>query len=495
MLGENVSMAGPSIVLFLSDQHRADVMGVMGDPRVRTPNLDAMAKEGVLFRRGYCNAPVCGPSRMSLLTGQMPHRIGVTSNRAALASHIPTIAHALGAAGYDTVLCGRMHFIGPDQSHGFSERLVGDFGPTNIAFEESDGGPFNGTTGQHRSTLEVSGPGIAPPLEYDREVLAAAVRRLQEQRGERPIFMVVGTYAPHNPYVCSPERYAYYRRELPPWTEKEARDFREEAHPALRFWLESREMSGVSEEEMNRSRAAYYGMVEEMDEMIGALWGAVDETLGKENTLCGYLSDHGDMAGEKGMFWKSNFLEGSVRVPMVWRGPGLAAGHAVEDPVSLLDLAPTLTDWAGAPSLPAAEGRSLVAALRGESLSQGAPVVSLLVDPRCGPSVMVCENEWKWIRYARWPEEQLFHLGRNPGESGSGAITTPEEKKVAGRLSQFAPSEDEWVLIVREWEHSGESGQLLRRYAREQSLGSPDKWHPVLERLESFRDGSPDNAK
>ena len=116
----------PDIVMIVSDQHKASVAGCYGDPTVQTPNIDRLASEGVLFENAYCNYPVCGPSRQSFLTGRYPHQIGCWDNGSTLASDIPTFAHALGLAGYETVLDGRAHWIGPDQRHGYEERLVGD---------------------------------------------------------------------------------------------------------------------------------------------------------------------------------------------------------------------------------------------------------------------------------------------------------------------------------------------------------------------------------
>src|ERR1700733_4471197 len=116
----------PDILLIIGDQHSGSVAGCYGDPIVKTPTLDRLAREGVLFERAYCNYPVCGPSRNSFSTGRYPYQIGCWDNSCTAASDVPTFAHALGIAGYEVVLDGRAHWHGPDQRHGFEERLVGD---------------------------------------------------------------------------------------------------------------------------------------------------------------------------------------------------------------------------------------------------------------------------------------------------------------------------------------------------------------------------------
>ncbi|MCC5844977.1 MAG: sulfatase-like hydrolase/transferase [Verrucomicrobia bacterium] len=406
----------PHILLFISDQHRADCIAAAGDPRVLTPHLDRLFREGASFQAAYCNSPVCGPSRMSLLTGQMPAANGVLTNRQALASHVPTLAHSLSAAGYDTVLCGRMHFIGPDQLHGFQERLVGDIGPVTPGFHETPTGPFAHTTGQHRDTLRVSGPGTCPSQLYDDEVVRHACDRLARQPAGKPLFLVIGTYGPHNPYTCRPDLYEHYIQALPRPAMEEIHARWTGAHPLLSAWRETRGMTELTAEELHRSRAAYYGMVEETDERVGTVLNAIDRMPGAENTLFAYLSDHGDMAGEHGMFWKSCFLEGSVRVPLVFRGKNILPGKQISAPVSLLDLTPTLCGFAEAPPPPHAEGLSLKDPLTLPRAYPPAdrPVLSVLVDPKAGPQAMVRKGEIKHVKARNLPTP---HCTRVPADN------------------------------------------------------------------------------
>jgi hypothetical protein len=186
------------------------------------------------------------------------------------------------------------------------------------------------------------------------------------------------------------------------------REFHAEATPALQSWWIGRDMEGITAEEIQRSRAAYYGMVEEMDEQIGRLLKNVDP----DRDVFLYTSDHGDMAGEHGMFWKSCFLDGAARVPMIWRGPGIEKGRILTGLASLLDLAPTLTEAVAAEALPGAQGDSLCAALAGAQMPGGRAVTSMLLDPRSGPSCMVRTETGCRIHHSRFPDEIC---GEDPG--------------------------------------------------------------------------------
>ena len=144
----------PNILHILSDQHSPYVLGCYGDGVVHTPNLDRIAAQGALFESAYCPSPICVPSRMSMLTGRHPHQNACWNNSHILDSQIPTFAHALGAAGYRTILAGRMHSLGPDQLRGYSERLVGDHSPNHEGNPSGPGtpgrGPLEGTAGPAR---------------------------------------------------------------------------------------------------------------------------------------------------------------------------------------------------------------------------------------------------------------------------------------------------------------------------------------------------------
>jgi choline-sulfatase len=410
--------ASPNIIFVLSDQHNPLIVGSHGDPFVRTPNLDRLTAEGAVLDNCYCGSPLCVPSRSALLSGLLPHRTGIFTNFQALPSDETTFVHALAIAGYETTLVGRMHFVGPDQRHGFSERLVGDITPSTIGVGYDNYGELRGTTGQNRQAAVKSGPGRSAVLQYDEDVLEAACAYL-EQRAEtsQPLFMTVGFYGPHCPFVCPRDLFDHYYDTIP--RPEPLDDLRSTLHPAVRKWLTNRGILDLDLETIHRARAAYYGLIELMDRYVGRLREAVAATIGLENTLIIYSSDHGDMAGDKGMFWKSNMYEGSVRVPAIFHMPGIIpAGRRITGLTSLLDFGPTLIELTGAPSLPLADGQSIWPQLTGdETINPDRAVLSMCGDLKGDlPSAMVRQGPWKLVDHYSYATPQLFNLDDDPHE-------------------------------------------------------------------------------
>ena len=142
----------PNFLFIMTDQLAAPALPFYGNPVGKTPHLTAIANNGVLFENAYCNSPLCAPSRASMMTGQLPSRIGTYDNAAEFPAEIPTFAHYLRAMGYQTCLCGKMHFIGPDQFHGFEERLTTDIYPADFCW----------TPDWTRPEARPSGPGLRP---------------------------------------------------------------------------------------------------------------------------------------------------------------------------------------------------------------------------------------------------------------------------------------------------------------------------------------------
>lgn len=421
MSQSSASVERPHIVFLLSDQHHAGVIGGGGDPYVRTPHMDRLRAEGISLDRCYCASPLSVPSRMALLSTRLPSRTRVFTNSHSLPSDQATFVHALALAGYRTTLCGRMHFVGPDQRHGYQRRLVGDITPVRWGGYKPAYGPLlRGTPGQGRVALERSGPGDSLVLHYDQDVTDGACRYLEQYADDRPLFLTVGWYGPHCPFVCPRELFAYYHERLP--LPDVPADFLDAVHPAIRDHLKRRDVLDQPQAWVRACRAAYYGLVEILDRHVGRVLETVDRTLGLDNTLVVYGSDHGDMIGHNRLFWKSTFYEGSVRVPLIFRDPkrlGQASrGRVIPQLASLLDLGPTLQSLVQAPSLPATDGLDLGPALRGEApIDPDRVVLSQLGGtPRDHASAMVRWRNWKLIRYAGYQRTQLFDLDADPAE-------------------------------------------------------------------------------
>ncbi len=402
-----------NIIYILSDQHNPFVMGNAGDSYVRTPNLDRLYAEGTGFDNCYCSCPLCVPSRAGILTGQLASHNGVYNNMQALSSCNATFPASLTVNGYETVLAGRMHFVGWDQWHGYEKHFVGDITPDFVGEdnEEEIYGSFKRSSGQNLTSIRKSGAGNSAVLDYDRDVLEKALSYMSEREDDRPLFMTIGFYGPHCPYIAPKELYDYYYNLLPEidFPSKEERD---RMHPAEREWFRNRKIDEVTKEDVRRIRAAYYAMVELLDSYVGRIVETVKNTLGLENTLIIYTSDHGDNIGEHGYFWKTNFYDAAARVPMVFVGEGIEKGRRIREINSLIDLAPTILDYTSSPLLPSMDGRNLLPVLYGkESPDRERIAVSMCSDIKGdNPSFMIRKGRFKYVCHAGYDNPQLFDM-------------------------------------------------------------------------------------
>ena len=405
----------PNILVICSDQHNPAVTGCYGDAVIDTPNLDRLAREGTVFENAYCNQPICVPSRMSFMTGKYPSRIGVLGNGSVLDSRVPTYAHMLAGAGYRTVLAGRMHFVGPDQLHGFQERVGSDY--TAYAFHCAKINRYNpltgllGNGGRPDPLLEV-GQGVTCTQQMDKDTTAAATEWLQayeESDVDGPFMMTVGYFSPHCPYIVEEE---YYRKYLDRVTPAEGtKDELDALHPYHKRYRETIEIDRIPEENLRKATAAYYGLVDLLDDEIGKLIDVLERTGLLDTTVILYFSDHGEMLGEHGRWHKQTFFEASSRVPLIFRAPeSLRPGSRVATPVSLVDVFPTICELAGREVPFEVDGSSLLTPRDEER-----PVFVEFHDS-FGSHRMIRRGRWKLNYYAGFETYELFDLIEDPHE-------------------------------------------------------------------------------
>ena len=400
----------------MSDEHDPAVTGCYGHPLVQTPNLDRLAAEGTLFASAYCNNPICVPSRMSFLTGKYASDVNVFDNGSPLASEVPTFAHYLEAAGYETILCGRMHMVGPDRLHGFGRRLLDD----KNEWVDLRQGPVRTPQARRGSNSHVTECGPGPPrwLDYDRTVTDLSERFLCDKAGnqdESPWCLVASFMYPHFPLYAPQEYLDLYpqdRIDLPDLGDETLHD----QHPAiqqLRYFF--RNDQPYPEELTRTALASYFALVTLTDEHIGRLTAIVDESPLLENTVVIYLSDHGEMAGQHGIWQKQCFYESSVRVPLIFRGPHLEAGARTNANVSLVDIMPTLLELAGTPIPEGLRGRSLLPVLRGGAVPEQAVIAEYHAQGMLSAGYMAKKGDLKYNYYVDFPP-QLFDLAADPNE-------------------------------------------------------------------------------
>ncbi len=467
-------MKQPDILVFLSDQHTPYFTGYRGGC-VDTPSLDALVSQGVSFDNAYTACPLCVPARMSMLSTLMPCKTGVYGNNDTLSNGIPTFLHPLVAAGYETVLAGRMHFVGADQRHGFTRRIAPDMTPVSwtrpVERLKAERGPLVMTYAYFGATKIVGG-GESPVIHYDNMVTQAALSYLDRPH-DKPQFIVVGTYGPHFPYITTPALFRkYYERvresdlfrETPAYLNPLLRDRRIDAAPDV----------------ARGCAAAYCGLVEQMDTQIGLVREAFlrfCEKRGTDPVFC-YVSDHGDQVGDRGMFGKDTFFEKSVKVPMIFAGTGIAKGVRHDAAVSLLDLGPTLLALAGAQPMEESDGVPL--SLSGEAPDPDRVVLSehmegWMAEKDYRYACMAAQGDWKLITYHGYEAyDALFNVRNDPDELVNRIQVEPE--RAAFLRGKTRVLGDPAALEARQRSRAVRT-QWFRAYEAATGIDDAERWH------------------
>lgn len=320
---------------------------------LHAPHLKQLAKRSVRFANTYTASPLCAPARASFMSGQLPSRTRVYDNAAEFASDIPTYAHHLRSAGYYTGLSGKMHFVGPDQLHGFEERLTTDIYPADFGWTPDYTKPGERIDWWYHNLGSVTGAGVAEitnQMEYDDEVAYHATRKLYDlSRGldDRPWCLTVSFTHPHDPYVARRKYWDLYENcpALDPQVGPLEFDDQDPHSQRLLEACDHRAFD-ISAEEVRRARRGYFANISYIDDKIGEILDVLKRTRMDENTTILFLSDHGDMLGERGLWFKMCFFEGASRVPLMLSTSEWAPAR-IKQPVSTLDVTPTLCSLAG----------------------------------------------------------------------------------------------------------------------------------------------------
>ncbi|HET7171774.1 MAG TPA: choline-sulfatase [Gaiellales bacterium] len=407
----------PNVLLVMCDQLAAGWLPFHGHAATHAPHLAALAREGVVFERAYCASPLCGPSRAAMLTGRLPSATGVFDNAAEWPAAMPTVVHALRAAGYATALAGKMHFVGPDQLHGYEERLTTDVYPASFDWTPDWSLPAGVRLPWYHNVESLLMAGVreaAMQTDYDDEVAFHAVRKLRElarARDGRPFFLTVSFTNPHDPWEVRRRHWDLYEHvDVGRPTAGRASDPLSERLRAM-CGLDDRPLTA---EEKARARRAYLAAISYADERIGEVLAALADCGHAGDTVVVFTADHGELLGEHELWYKMSFLDPSARVPLVLRMPGRAAAR-VAAPVSHLDLAPTLAELAGA-DLGGDElhGASLVPVVEGRE-RPGDVLAEYLAEGVTEPAVMIRRGRHKLVRCGEDPD-QLHDLDADPHE-------------------------------------------------------------------------------
>ncbi|HEX6447273.1 MAG TPA: choline-sulfatase [Streptosporangiales bacterium] len=452
----------PNVLLLMVDQLSASWLPAYGFAAVDSPALDRLAGGSTVFDSAYCPSPLCAPSRASLLTGRLPSRTGVYDNAADMRSSTPTLAHHLRALGYRTCLAGKMHFVGPDQLHGYEDRLTTDVYPADLDWTPDWRLPLTERFSWYHTMESVLTPAAcraSMQMDYDDEVAFQAVRRIYEHARDpnrTPFFLTASFTHPHDPWEVRTRYWDRYRRADVPLPDVPSIPFGEaDPHSRRLRQMYGTEDVELTDEQVRAARHGYFAAVSYVDERVGEILTALDDSGLADDTIVLFTSDHGEMLGERGLWYKMSFLEQSARVPLFVRVPGRTNGAHAASPVSLLDLVPTVLDLVDAGPGGVSEGGgvggveldvdgvSLAGALDGGDVDRGGPVLAeYLAEGVTKPAVMVRDGAFKLIRCPGDPD-QLYDLAADPRELDDLA-GKPEHAATLARLGAVA--EARWDL-------------------------------------------------
>ncbi|WP_077623211.1 choline-sulfatase [Sediminibacillus massiliensis] len=467
-----MTYAKPNIVVVMADQMAFDVVGALGHPAVKTPNIDKLVHEGVAFENAYCNSPICAPSRASFVAGQYPSNIGVYDNGSELSADTPTFLHHLRRGGYETVLSGKMHFIGPDQLHGFERRLTKDIHTTafDLTPDWSEGVYHNPGTGVKR----LKKPGkmeLNNNLDYDEKVLNRTLEQIRtfkrrKEETQRPFFLCSSFFHPHDPFHITEEYWNMYEDTPIPMPEVTGEEL-EDMHP-FNQWIQTHhelDICQLSEEEIRQNRRAYYGMVTYFDDKVGQIVKELERLEMRDSTIIVVTSDHGEMLGEHGMWFKRTFYDPAAKIPLIISHPErFPAGKKVSESVSLVDLAATFMTVADVPEcdkwLAKMDGDSFEALLAGEEADWKDEVISEYYgEGPVQPMIMLRAGNFKYV-YVHEHDSLLFDLKKDPNEIKNLA-QSPEYKQLLSKFEERILSEFDMEQIKKDTLQSQEERIVL----------------------------------
>jgi choline-sulfatase len=427
----------PNILLIMADQMTPFMLEACGGLGARTRNMTALAARSAVFTNTYTPSPICVPARSCLMTGLYTSTTGCYDNGDPYHSFIPTFAHYLTNAGYETVLAGKMHFIGADQLHGFQRRLNTDVYPSGFIWSyplppETDPNALAFDFTQ-QYLAENIGAGWSAELQYDEETHFRSLEYLRHAP-DQPWMLTVSFTNPHPPYKVPKAYWEIYKDAdipLPFYPEDMDARYSDYDH-ALRRWhgLHLRGDEIRDPRNLIAMRRGFAALAHYVDDKIGELLDVLDDAGLRDNTVVIVTSDHGEMLGEKGMIQKRSFYEWSARIPLFIDIPG-AAPRQIDTPVSLLDLPATLIDIAGQVPVRPLEGRTLLPAIHGAELAVVPVISEYHGEGIMRPSFMVRLGDWKY-HYCHGAAPQLFNLVQDPGEwnnlAGSAACADLEAR-------------------------------------------------------------------
>ena len=412
-------MQPQNMLIVMSDEHNPKMMGSAGHSLVKTPHLDALAARGTRFSRAYTNCPICVPARASFATGRYVHELEYWDNSIAYDGRVEGWGHRLQDAGYRVESIGKLHYRNADDPVGLDAQhlpmhIKDGVGMVHLAIRNqfADVVPFLKPNG----IIPAAGPGESDYTRYDRAIADLACQWLGEVgKSGTPWVLFVSFVTPHFPLKAPEEFFSMYPPESMPLP-KAGPGSNFQAHPWLRNYVEVTDANSYSDEQHRVAAAAYLGLVSFMDAQVGRVLGALEASGLGDNTRVMYTSDHGENAGVRGMWGKSNHYEEASGIPMIVAGAGIPEGRVSNTPVTLVDAHPTVLHGTGlAHGEDGTPGRSLLELANSEDEPERMAFSEYHAARSPSASYMVRKGRYKYIHYVGY-EPELFDLQDDPEE-------------------------------------------------------------------------------
>jgi len=413
-----------NVLFIFSDEHDPRHMGCSGSPLLKTPNLDRLAERGTRFTNAVTPSPICVPARASLATGLAVQEIGYWDNALAYDGRVEGWGHALQKAGRRVESIGKLHYTNDQDPTGFSAQALAMHIWEGIGMVwGSIRDPLPDAPGKIGHMLKEIGPGWSNYNQFDTDVADQAadwLRARAKNPDGKPWTLFAGLVAPHFPLVAPKDFFDLYPLDsIPPSKLLPADGY--EHHPWIarmeQFMCQETRFDG-DPELRKLAIAGYFALCSFMDQKVGLILDGLEETGQADNTLIIYTSDHGDNAGARGLWGKSNLYLESTAVPVILSGPGVPKGEVNETPVNLTDMHATILDAAGVADLDDGFDRpstSLLGMLGTDDPSRTVMSQYHAVGSPTG-GFMVADARWKYHHYVGYPAE-LFDLASDPEET------------------------------------------------------------------------------
>ena len=483
----------PNFLILMVDQMSGPLLDSDMIDHLHIPNMRKLIDKGVKFNNCYTPSPLCTPSRGSFMTGQLPSRNGIYDNAAEFKATTPSFAHYLRDMGYQTALSGKMHFVGPDQLHGFEERLTTDIYPADFGWTPDWEKPLERVDWWYHNLSSVTEAGIAEisnQLEFDDEVAYNAKLKLYQYARRvdtRPFCLCVSFTHPHDPYVSRQQFWDLYDHDKIPMPQVSDLGYdNQDPHSQRLYDAVDYTQFDIQEEDIRNARHAYFANISYLDDKMGEILAVLEQTDLADNTQIILCADHGDMLGERGLWYKMSFFEYSCRIPLVVTAPGKFQAGEVNTPVSNCDILPSLIDLAGGDPTALAcdiDGQSFVELASGNEDPARRTYSEYCAEGSVGPMVMIRQADYKF-NYCEADPLQLFNLKDDPLEMHNLA-ELPEYEDLVAQYTNEVQAGWDFARFTAEVKQSQRCRTLVDR-ANRQGTFAPWDYQPQIDAKQRY---------